>query len=70
MIAEAGDLLKASNMGMAHIAPIGFPSFAEPARGAGGRRSECYPVSNPRAQNQEAGGDGYAPLGVIIMIDR
>lgn len=24
----------------------------------------------PRAQNQEAGGDGYAPLGVIIMIDR
>ena len=45
MVAEAGDLLKASNMGMAHIAPIGFPSFAEPARGAGGRRSECYPVS-------------------------
>jgi hypothetical protein len=34
MAAEAGDLLKISNMGMAHIAPTGFPPLAEPARGA------------------------------------
>ena len=45
-IAEAGDLLKVSNMGMAHIAPIGS-LVRGAARGARGRRSECYPVSNP-----------------------
>ena len=63
MVAEAGDLLKASNMGMAHIAPIGFPSFAEPARGAGGRRSECYPVSTPGRKIKKPAAMGTPPGG-------
>ena len=69
MIAEAGDLLKASNMGMAHIAPIECLRSRSRlvAQEVGALSATLF---NPRAQNQEAGGDGYAPLGVIIMIDR